>query len=200
MRRAGGAAVVVLAMLTAGCARDRVILLPGEGDHPTGAVAVIDEEGTGDRGLIDTANSTARLAKSGAVKARGIDEVKVAKRYGTLIDALPEKEKGFILYFETGSTTLTAESRMKITDILAEFRRRDGAEVQIVGHTDSMGEQAANDALAKERAQGVLESLVAQGFPADFIRATGRGERDSAKATGDEVPSIEWRRVEVIVR
>jgi outer membrane protein OmpA-like peptidoglycan-associated protein len=57
-----------------------------------------------------------------------------------------------------------------------------------------------NDALSMRRAQGISQLLVGRGFPADHIEAMGRGEREPAVPTADEVDEPRNRRVVIVVR
>ena len=81
--------------------------------------------------------------------------------------------------FESGTATLTAESR-QILDRAAEvFTRfpRVGAEVQ--GHTDSQGGEAANQALSQRRAEAVRTYLIeTDGVDPDQLTPRGYGEAE----------------------
>lgn len=72
--------------------------------------------------------------------------------------------------------------------------------VQVVGHTDSSGSNALNNALSRERAESVRDRLVTQGLAASRIAVEGRGERqpvaDNASADG----RAHNRRVEIFLR
>ena len=82
----------------------------------------------------------------------------------------------------------------------AEIARRPGAEVQVTGHTDTVGSDADNDVLSQKRAEEILNVLVAKGFDRSIMSAVGRGERELKEATADNVGNPVNRRVEVIVR
>ena len=70
----------------------------------------------------------------------------------------------------------------------------------VIGHTDRVGSVQSNDALSLQRARAVRESIIADGFDPNRITAAGRGERDPAVPTDDEVAEPRNRRTEVIVR
>ncbi len=44
------------------------------------------------------------------------------------------------------------------------------------GHTDSSGDEGANQLLSERRAQAVVDYLVDAGFPAELLTAVGHGE------------------------
>jgi len=90
------------------------------------------------------------------------------------------------LYFNTGKSTLTDESLVRldqINSILAEYKT---SKFRVEGHTDSTGSASVNDRLSKERAEAVMDYLVKAGFPADMISAQGYG---SSNPIGDNKTS-----------
>jgi OmpA-OmpF porin, OOP family len=78
--------------------------------------------------------------------------------------------------------------------------KRPGAEVQITGHTDTVGSGSDNDALSLKRAQEIREALAVQGLNLTITRAVGRGERELLAPTPDNTAEPRNRRVEIIVR
>lgn len=198
------AALPALGLLAA-CASPSVLLLDGEKDAATGhvaktgAVAVIDEASGSDRALIDQANNRARLG-SGAVRPRAIDPARLSANERALIDGLPAQPKSFTLYFQEDSTDLAPGSDEVLRALFAEITVRPGADVQIIGHTDTLGAPEDNDRLSLERAKQIHDLLVTRGLDAASSRAVGRGERDLLVTTDDGVREARNRRVEVLVR
>lgn len=78
--------------------------------------------------------------------------------------------------------------------------QRTGADITVTGHTDTQGSVPQNDQLALRRAQEIKDLLVQRGFPAARIEAVGRGERELAVPTADEVDEPGNRRVVIVVR
>lgn len=190
--------VAILCLLTlAACARDTVTLLPGSSGS-TGAVAVLQEDGQASA-VIDQPYQVARVG-DGRVSTETTSAEDVKKSYGNLLDALPPAPNVFILYFKEGSTELTDKSRPNLVRLLAEVDARQGAEVQVTGHTDTVGKIEDNDELSRKRAEAVRNTLISQGLSADLVIAVGRGERELLIATEDEVDEPQNRRVEVTVR
>lgn len=196
--------LLALALMASGCAsRTGVSLLPGEptpkGERPVGALAVLDPETGADLAVLDKANERAGVnGKSVAVKA--MSEAEMQARYGDLFAGMPEAPRLFVLYFKEGSTELVDESTQLIPDLFDEMKRRPGVDVQVVGHTDTVGDGDGNDKLSVKRAEQVRDRLIAMGLEADLVRASGRGERELVEPTPDEVASIFNRRVEVLIK
>ena len=99
-----------------------------------------------------------------------------------------------------GGTALTAESQVRLIETRDEALRRSGAELVVIGHTDTVGSQSSNDALSLRRAQQVRNLYIQSGFPAARIEAVGRGERELAVPTPDETDEPRNRRVEILLR
>ena len=199
MRRGALAVMLAGAAGVAGCASDRVLLLPGENGAPAGSVAVLDEARGGDAAVLAQGNLEARLSPR-HVSQRTLVPERVSRQDLRLVADLPPPPRIFTLNFMTDSTTLTPESEPVLRELFAEVRRRDGVDVLVVGHTDRAGPEAKNDALSLERASDIRAQLIARGLDPASTRAVGRGERDMAVATADGVSSRANRRVEVVVR
>jgi outer membrane protein OmpA-like peptidoglycan-associated protein len=171
----------------AGCAQTGVLLFPGETDpvtgmqNPTGGVAVLDPRNGSDISVIDQANSRSGV-RNGHVTVKAMSAQQLESRYGALL------------------TDLVDESNALLPDLFGEVKARPGVDIQIVGHTDTVGQEADNDALSIQRAGEVKVMLAKLGIAGDIIRATGRGERELRDPTADETPSALNRRVEVFVK
>ena len=127
-------------------------------------------------------------------------KAEVEKNIGEALATLPPEPISFTLYFEEGSTVVVEDSKSTMLELFAEVAKRQAVEVQVTGHTDTVGRESDNDRLSGERAQAVKEMLIAQGLKSTFIRVVGRGERELLVPTPDNVREPRNRRVEVIVR
>jgi outer membrane protein OmpA-like peptidoglycan-associated protein len=190
-------------MILAGCtASTNVSLFPGEKDdqgqqNETGAVVVLNPGGEQDVRVIDQANTRSGV-KGTSVDVKSISPEALEAKYGDLLNALPRKPALFRLYFKQGSTDLVDPS--VIEAVLSEIKARDGADIQIVGHTDTTGDGALNDTVSAKRAESIKALLAEKGVDVAIARTSGRGERELRVPTGDDVENAENRRVEIIVR
>lgn len=185
-----------LLLLVTGCAHSSMVLLPDE-DGGHGQVAILESGGKATETIVGEANSRASLGGS-QPSIRPLGALKPAE--AALVGELPPAAKSFTLYFLEGTTEMTPESLPVIEELRAEIARRPGAEVQVTGHTDTVGSDADNDALSQKRAEEILNLLVSKGFDRSIMSAVGRGERELKEPTADNVESPVNRRVEVIVR
>jgi outer membrane protein OmpA-like peptidoglycan-associated protein len=194
LRFPAGFAVLALA----GCAHTSVVLLPDEnGGH--GAVAIRQPAGGGGETVMNEPNSRATLGGP-RPSIRPLGAKGLSAKEAALLRALPPPAKSFTLYFVEGTTDMTAGSVPVLDQIRAEIARRPGAEVQVTGHTDTVGSDSDNDTLSKKRAEQILNLLARKGFNRAIMTAVGRGERELKVRTADNVSSAVNRRVEVIVR
>ena len=185
-------------LAAAGCATSSLVLLPDEEGHQ-GAVAVLEANGRPTEAVIADSNSRTKLGDATpATKALGARGLK--KQEAALLTGLPPAAKSFLVNFELGTTTLTPDSVSVLTALRAEIAARSGPEVEVTGHTDTVGAEDYNDKLSLRRAEEVMKWLAGQGFDRSLMSAVGRGERELKQATADNVSNRANRVVEVIVR
>ncbi|EJL84936.1 outer membrane protein/peptidoglycan-associated lipoprotein [Polaromonas sp. CF318] len=194
---------VTLALLLAACSAPstRVVLLPQEGGAPS-AVVVRAKAGAGAETTVSQPyqRATAASGAGGAPRLDQADPAKVLAEHRSLFDMAPPRPQRYTLYFDAGGTVLTAESQLVLEQVLAAALARSGGDMVITGHTDTVGSGASNDALSAQRAQQVRQMLADRQFPAARIEAAGRGERELAVPTADEVDEPRNRRVTIEVR
>lgn len=176
--------------------RVQVVLLPQEDGRPTGVVV---QSGNASQTLVEPFQRASSRANQAPVVDQANPE-QVRQAYDPLFKIAPPKPVRYVLFFQPGGTRLTGESQAELPRIQAEAARYPGVEILVVGHTDTKGSGDGNDALSLRRAQQVRDLLVQQGLPANHIEAVGRGERELAVATGDEVDEPRNRRVEIQLR
>lgn len=81
--------------------------------------------------------------------------------------------------FAFGSATLRPEASVALNDILVSIRQTFPYPlIRVEGNTDSIGSDAANDALSLRRAEAVQAWLVANGIPRAAITTVGLGKRN----------------------
>jgi OmpA-OmpF porin, OOP family len=190
--RGVGASLIAFAL--AGCAGNQISVIPDEGS----GIAVLDPASETEVSVVNQASNVIVSGKNVSVKA--LDPKAFDTRNAALLASLPPAPRPFTLYFKENSTEPDDASQAVLKEIFAEIRSRPGADIQITGHTDTVGAQDDNDALSLRRAAEITSYLFTVGLDKTIVRLAGRGERELKEQTADNVASAVNRRVEVIVR
>jgi outer membrane protein OmpA-like peptidoglycan-associated protein len=178
-------------------ARDKVVLLP-DADGRVGQVVVATPAGA--ETTLDRAYATADVMSDGKIRAGAETREAIERRYADALAARPPAPVSFYVFFVFDKDELTPESIAQFDRIKQELAARPAPEILVIGHTDRVGSRDYNDALSLKRAETVRAALVAAGIDGRQIEVAGRGEREPAVATADEVDEPRNRRVEITVR
>ncbi len=103
------------------------------------------------------------------------------------------------LTFQANRSALMPGATAVLDKIALSLRNVPLAELRIVGHTDTKGAAAANDALSLDRAASTRDWLVARGVSPVRIAVAGRGARDPLASNDDEAGRATNRRVEILI-
>jgi outer membrane protein OmpA-like peptidoglycan-associated protein len=196
--RARAAAIAALLAIVAGCATrsETIILLPEKDGRDT---AVTVQRENKEPVVLDKPYAAVKQSGFGQqTYTSNADEV--AKKFGATLDAQPARAASFTLYFIEGKDEFTDESKRLVDGLFAEIARRPVPDVIVIGHTDTVGSDQSNDALALKRAEIVRSELIRRGIAAENIQAIGRGKRELAVPTADNVAEPRNRRVVILVR
>ncbi len=103
--------------------------------------------------------------------------------------------------FESGTTVIVAESLESLNELSTVLRENESTlkGVELVGYTDSRGNDTKNQKLSEQRAAAVMKALIDRGVPRELLTSKGLGETNpvatNKTANGRELN----RRVEVII-
>ncbi len=175
---------------------DYIVLLPGAGGK-TGVVVVRQK---GAEVVLDKPYATATASSDGRLETGTSSAAEVNREFSVTLATAPPAPASFIVYFPSGRDELAGEYKIEIDRLLEEMTRRAAPEVTVIGHTDRVGTDKANDALGLRRAERVRKILMQRGVPAERVVAVSRGEREPLAPTADEVTEPRNRRVEISVR
>ena len=78
--------------------------------------------------------------------------------------------------FETGSATLTADSRYELDNLVTALNAYPNLVIEVAGHTDNTGDPTANLSLSGARAASVVKYLTDRGISEGRLRARGYGD------------------------
>lgn len=103
------------------------------------------------------------------------------------------------IYFATNSAELLPSSFDELKTLKKILTDNPSLEIEIWGHTDNVGNAAANLTLSKQRAQKVVDFLVTNGIPAQRLGSKGFGDRQPVAPNDIEDNRKRNRRVEFVI-
>ena len=106
------------------------------------------------------------------------------------------------IYFDTGSDKIRPESSGTLAEIAAMMEEHGELKITIEGHTDNVGDAAANQKLSEARAAAVVSALSAAPYKvsADRLASAGFGASKPAKPNDTPENRQANRRVELVVQ
>jgi len=103
------------------------------------------------------------------------------------------------IFFNTASYELLPTSNAELDKLTALLKSNPTLRIELGGHTDNVGADAANMTLSDQRAQAVRDFVIAQGIDASRITAKGYGETKPVATNDTEEGRAQNRRTEVTV-
>lgn len=99
--------------------------------------------------------------------------------------------------FETNRSMLLPTSHRELQDVVLMMNQKPSMQIEVLGHTDSIGDIQKNIQLSIDRANAVKDFLVKEGISSDRIKTSGHGPKipigDNATPEGRQMN----RRIEV---
>ena len=184
------------AVMLAGCTRQALfVVLPNE-EGGVGAITVDDGK------TVTTLDQPYAAAESRAGSSEQVEESRgnIGVIFREAFAAQPILPQHFRLYFISGGQELTPESATAYHAVLDDIKRRPVYQVEVIGHTDTVGDLQMNQRLSLARAATIRDRLVGEGIGPDTISIAGRGKLDPIVATGEGVPEPRNRCVVITVR
>ncbi|WP_223826039.1 OmpA family protein [Spongiibacter pelagi] len=101
--------------------------------------------------------------------------------------------------FETNSSKLTINAESILNGVAGTLNESTGFDVELQGHTDSVGNDSYNMSLSKKRANSVKNYLIGQGVEGNRLVARGYGEEQPVASNDSSEGRALNRRVELKV-
>lgn len=184
--------IILTLFVLAGCGQT-IVLMPDLDGH-VGQVVVSSK--TGETVTLDQANQ----AVKGKDQVSVLSDKEIESTFGEALAAQPIPTARFILYFLSGSDSLTGESVKLFPGIMQAYMIRHSTDVSVIGHTDAVGDEAYNYRLSVKRAEKVKRMLIDNGMDSESIETVSHGEENPLVPTPDGVAEPKNRRVEVLIR
>lgn len=103
------------------------------------------------------------------------------------------------LLFATDSTAVSGVSRNELSIVAQSLNKYPNTTVNVIGHTDNVGDASYNLDLSQRRAQAVSSVLINGGVTPSRIRSIGRGEDQPIASNLNAQGRQANRRVEIII-
>jgi len=113
------------------------------------------------------------------------------------------RAKPIVLYFQTGSETLTlsSEQRNQFADLIYYLDNKEGGRLNAIGHTDDRGAEKINRRLSRKRAEFVRDYISKNGgINQNLVSATGQGPDQPIADNGTKGGRAKNRRVEITIK
>jgi outer membrane protein OmpA-like peptidoglycan-associated protein len=104
------------------------------------------------------------------------------------------------LSFDPGRADIKPNFRPVLDQFAQSLVQNPASVIQIIGHTDASGNDAANVQLSRERANATRDYLASRGVTANRMMTDGRGEREPVASNDTEAGRARNRRVEIFVQ
>jgi outer membrane protein OmpA-like peptidoglycan-associated protein len=145
------------------------------------------------------AQTQAGLSAAEARAARAMESLnKIAQ--------VKEEARGMVItlsgqvLFVTGKSELLPAARDQLDQVATALKDQGDLKPMVVeGYTDSVGSDATNLKLSKDRAEAVRAYLVSKGVPSDKITSVGKGKANPVASNDTPEGRANNRRVEIIV-
>lgn len=103
------------------------------------------------------------------------------------------------VFFETGKWDLLPQSEYELGKVVEMLSQNPKLKIELGGHTDNIGQPAANQKLSEQRAKAVRDYLVAKGIKAERLTYKGYGETQPVATNDSEEGRAQNRRTELKV-
>ena len=102
-------------------------------------------------------------------------------------------------FFDFDKSVLKPEGKAKLDDLVGKVQGINLEVVIAVGHTDSVGSDAYNQALSVKRSEAVKAYLVSKGIEKNRVYTEGKGEKQPVADNKTSEGRAKNRRVEIEV-
>jgi len=119
----------------------------------------------------------------------------VSANYGAVSENINVIQLSFVQY-ETNSSTLTADSKYQLNDLVEILNKYPKLRIEISGHTDNTGDADGNRTLSQQRAETVKAYLISQGVLNARLTAVGYGSSKPIDSNDTDAGRQKNRRTE----
>ncbi len=144
---------------------------------------------------------------AGAIIGRKMDKQaeEMGKVLGNETAEVKREGEGIVINFKEkilfgfDRSDLNTSAQTNLTKLVEVLQKYPDTDIEIIGHTDSKGTDAYNQALSERRANAVASYLRSQGISNTRLTAKGMGKNDPIATNDTEEGRAQNRRVEFVI-
>lgn len=125
----------------------------------------------------------------------GNSDIKVVNTGSELVVTMPND-----ILFATDSATVNSGLRSDLAALARNLQDYPNSTIEVIGHTDNVGNAGYNLSLSRRRAASVASVLYDYGVPSSRVVTIGRGEDQPVASNLTPAGRQQNRRVEIIIR
>ncbi len=149
--------------------------------------------------------SAAQAAEANKRAAEADARMKAAQLELATFAAIKQEPRGVVItlsgsvLFASDKSALLPAAKNRLNQVSAALLETKDRRLDVQGFTDSQGKDAYNVDLSQKRADAVRLHLIANGYPADLVTATGNGKASPIADNNSAEGRANNRRVEIII-
>jgi outer membrane protein OmpA-like peptidoglycan-associated protein len=191
--------LLVASLLTACCSTGTTVVLVPDANGKVGQVDVMTASGTA-KLTKDKESAQALKANQAPSRPLVLSDDKIHDMFADTLAKEPTSPGHYRFYFSSGSAELLPEATDELTKAKAAIEERKSCDLSVIGHSDSVGDNSANEGISTKRAETVAKALAGLGVASNCMDIRYYGENDPAIDRGDNVDEPMNRRVEIEIR
>ena len=103
------------------------------------------------------------------------------------------------IFFDSNKFDLKPESNSELEKLVEILSKNPTMKVEISGHTDNVGNKAANKTLSENRSKSVVAFLISKGISSDRLSSKGYGDEKPIDTNDTEQGRANNRRTEMVI-
>ncbi len=188
-------------LILAGCCNlqpENLFVLTADPDQNVGSISIKNEAG---EQVLTEARQGVEVKDASTAPAEPVvlDQATIDRLFGDALSARPQPPQRFRLYFQEGTSDLTADSEKGFQEMMDLVQQQPPLDIRIIGHTDTAGSVPENKRLGLQRAMAVKRLLLFHEVEPSRIETQTHGESNLLVPTENEVAEPRNQRVEVFL-
>ncbi|MBL3658573.1 PorP/SprF family type IX secretion system membrane protein [Fulvivirga sediminis] len=101
--------------------------------------------------------------------------------------------------FGFNESELNTDAKKYLDELVSLLKAHPNTYLEVIGHTDDIGSEDANEKIALQRASVVIDYLISKGIAQERLKATSKGDKDPLVPNTSDENRAKNRRVEFVI-